>query len=56
MTLRIACLPYLHQMQPLAIDTGGKVAGVIVLGDLAGADDKGEGELKLTLPTEKPEG
>lgn len=46
----IAALPYLHQRQPLAIQASVKSAGLIVIGDLSGMSEAGEGVLTLTIP------
>jgi hypothetical protein len=45
----IAALPYLHQKQPIAVETTGVSAGMIVIGDIQGLARGEEGELRMTL-------
>lgn len=44
-----AALPYIAQKQPLAIEAKGKIAGVIVIGDMAGLQDGGDGTLTIDV-------
>lgn len=44
-----AALPYIAQKQPISVEAVGKVAGMIVIGDLAGIQDGGDGTLTLDL-------
>lgn len=45
----VAALPYLHQKQPIAIEATGKSAGMIVIGELQGVVDKGDGSITVTF-------
>lgn len=49
MTAMGAAMPYLHQKQPIAITGDMKHAGLIVIGDLQGLQDAGDGNLTLEL-------
>lgn len=44
-----AALPYMAQKQPISVEAVGKVAGMIVIGDLAGLQDTGEGILTIDV-------
>ena len=44
-----AALPYLHQRQPMAVQATVRQAGMIVIGELGGGEDYGDGEIKISV-------
>jgi hypothetical protein len=55
--LQIDCqavaLPYLHQKQPIAVETKGDTRGVLVIGEIVGSQAMGEGQLPVVWEVEQ---
>jgi hypothetical protein len=51
-----AALPYMHQKLPISVNTDGKTAAVIVLGDMQGVQDDGDGHLVINIENTQQSG